>query len=198
MDGSQSSSPPSAFVSPLRYASASDRLFGQRTSLSPPVSRMNINSVAPMSIPNSQHDQRAPPPLPPPPIVPELEKGRDLSWEWANRGPRNDDPHSRPVSPLTYALGERKGSRSGDGDLRMQVISRRESSTSTLRSPPSVDNFDLAHRDEGYGSLSGTSIAQSVAHLLFHPSFVASPSFMRRVRARRSSGSLLHTVSRSC
>ena len=166
MDGSQSSSPPSAFVSPLRYGSASDRLFGQRTSLSPPISRMNINSVAPMSIPNSQNDPLAPPALPPPPIVPELDKGRDLGWEWQNRGLRPNDPHSRPVSPLSYASAERKHSRSGEGDLRMQAVARRESSTSTLRSPPSVDNFNFVHRDEGYGSLSGTSITQSVAHLL--------------------------------
>ena len=164
MEGSQSPAPSSVFVSAHGYTSGSDRLFGRRDSLSPRTSRTNINAAAPMPMPNASKGTWAPPPLPPPPAPLDLSKGRDLSWEHANPGHRREDPISRPVSPLSSPWSERKGSRASDGPPRMQVASRRESSVSTLRSPPSIDSLD-PERDEGYCSLSGTSFAQLVFHL---------------------------------
>ena len=161
MEGSHSSSPPSLFLNHHGFSSGPDRLFGNRISPPPRTSRMDMNVAAPMPMPNAPKEALAPPPLPPPRFVPDL-----VPWEHAdlNQQPHENRP-SRPVSPFSRPWPDRKGSRAGEGLPRMQTASRRRSSVSTWRSDPSKDSIEQ-DRDEGYGSLSGTSIAQSVPPLL--------------------------------
>ena len=157
MEGAHSSAPPPAFARRIRYPSAPQHPFGRPPSLSPPSFGEPINAAAPMTIPGSQKDPLAPPPLPPPtdPIL----EARSPNCNAGYPHQQSDDSSTRPVSPRTTLCRDRQDSRASEGESRMRVA-RRESSTSTFRSPHSIDTFGT---DEGYSSLSGAALSQSVS-----------------------------------
>ena len=115
-------------------------------------------SAAPVCIPNSRGSP-APPPLPPPRYIEDLALGSDPGWHWGNSGGQGESGNKfGPTSPRSSisqgSWNMRKEMEAGSDDFGE---GRRDSSTSTIRSPPRNDF------DEGYHSLSGTSIAyQSV------------------------------------
>jgi hypothetical protein len=118
-----------------------------------------------MPIPSGRVEPAPPPALPPPRFIEDLDVGRDPGWAWGN----------------TVAGGRGTGAVAAHSSLRGyweraegRQDHRRGSSTSTVRSP--ADETDGRGRDEGYHSLSGSSLAyQSV------------PSF-RRGRGRGGEG----------
>jgi hypothetical protein len=52
----------------------------------------SLSPALPMAIPN--HRDGVPPPLPPPRIIDELNKGKDPGWQWANGVIRPDHSHN--------------------------------------------------------------------------------------------------------
>ena len=112
----------------------------------------------PMAIPNTSHNP-APPPLPPPRYIHDLSAGRDPGWEWGNNSSRGfgqgvGASMAGSNFPKSWAK-QAEHSRHHEGSERPQY-KRRESSSSTIRSPTDTDTrYDLGRRqDEGYYSLS--------------------------------------------
>ncbi|MCJ1392232.1 hypothetical protein MMC18_005099 [Xylographa bjoerkii] len=140
--------------------------FSSRTSSysSPNASQPFPTPAAPVSIPNSWENP-APPPLPPPRFIEDIAMGRDPGWQWGNSGGRGEFANKfgavSPGSSISQGSWNlRKESEMGSDD---SGEARRDSSTSTIRSPSRTDF------DEGYHSLSGTSIAyQSVYFFSYH------------------------------
>ena len=126
-------------------------------------------SAMPMSIPNSR--EPVPPPLPPPKHIAEFSDrangGRDVAWEWGNAHEDGDWARSVPSIPVESSLyGSFSSSRKSVTDDRPEY--RRGSSASTIKSISGVDSRDSYLRiDEGYASLSGTSIGSSPSVLSF-------------------------------
>lgn len=126
-----------------------------------------INAPGPMSIPNAQ--EPVPPPLPPPRFIPSIQssarEGPDIAWQWENARqeaswPKSNTAQINPGSSLCG--GPFGGHRREPSDERPPE--RRSSSTSTVKSISDArydrrDNYPRI--DEGYHSLSGTSIGSS-------------------------------------
>jgi len=115
-----------------------------------------------MPIPNAREE--APPPLPPPRHLDEIDIVNDLGGQWANTFGggfgKTGLPTINPSSSLCIGQ-DRRLHEIGDG----VDCSRRRSSAATLRLSPDIDSkWDgFRHKDEGYHSLSGSGIAnQSV------------------------------------
>jgi hypothetical protein len=128
----------------------------------------------PMSIPNSRDP--VPPPLPPPrhlaDILDNRNNGPDIAWQWGNSHEDNSDwgrsiASVQPGSSLYGSFASRK-SFADDRDERPDN-SRRGSSTSTIKSMSGTQSRESTYPriDEGYASLSGTSIgsSKSVLHI---------------------------------
>ncbi|KAF6224022.1 hypothetical protein HO133_010596 [Letharia lupina] len=110
----------------------------------------------PLAIPNARFDL-APPPLPPPRNT-DITAGSDPGWAWGN-DPKGGNfgkarESLRPISNFPKSWGKNMEE---DRPLDPPEFRRRESSTSTVRSPAETSRgFDFArHQDEGYYSLSG-------------------------------------------
>ncbi|KAI9680538.1 MAG: hypothetical protein M1817_003978 [Caeruleum heppii] len=111
-----------------------------------------------MSIPNAR--EHVPPPLPPPRHIEALQEGGDgrvdLGWRWGN----GDDVGfgGKSVSPASSLVG----STAGLGyNGRRPSCARAGSSGATVTSPSRQDTREetIRHPDEGYASLSGSSLS---------------------------------------
>lgn len=131
---------------------------GRRRSTSRPTAMPFSRAPVPLAIPNARYDQ-APPPLPPPRYIDQVTAGSDPGWAWGN-DPKGGDfgkarESARPMSNYPKSWGK---TMEEDRPAWDQPESRRrESSTSTVRSPVDTSRgYDFArHQDEGYYSLSG-------------------------------------------
>ena len=132
----------------------------------------------PMSIPNSR--EPVPPPLPPPRHLADIasggDNGPDIAWKWGNLQENSHGwggSQSSSVAPGSSLLGGSFLSRNSSFMDERPDFFRRQSSTATIKSsrgmPDARDNS--YSRDEGYASLSGTSIGSN----LLVPNFLFSP-----------------------
>lgn len=121
-----------------------------------------ISSSIAMPIPNAR--EPAPPPLPPPRHLPDIadggNNGPDLAWRWGNSHDDSRDWESsiasvQPGSSLYGNFANRRGMK----DERPEYT-RRGSSMSTVKSADTRDH-PYPRIDEGYASLSGTSIGSN-------------------------------------
>ena len=116
----------------------------------------------PMAIPGSAAEHYAPPPLPPPRYIDEDAAGGDQGGQWKNSLDSSSFESGGSVSSRSSLRGnwDRKMVGARDADRH----SRRSSLASKLQSQPEVDTkYDFSrHVDEGYHSLSGSSLARSV------------------------------------
>ena len=150
MDFTPVTSPPSSLVHD-RNANNHGRRRSTSRSAAMPFSRAPA-----LAIPGARFDP-APPPLPPPRYIDEIAAGSDPGWAWGN-DPKGGNfgkakESAMPMSNFPKSWGKNIVER----PLDMPDFRRRESSTSTVRSPVDTNRgFDFArHQDEGYYSLSG-------------------------------------------
>jgi len=126
-------------------------------------------SSIPMPIPNARDP--VPPPLPPPRHIADLaggkNNGQDIAWKWGNSHRDSSDWETSisTVPPSSSLSGNSFASRK----FAERPVSRRESSTSTIKSASGADPRENAYtRDEGYESLSsGASIWQVLPFLFY-------------------------------
>jgi hypothetical protein len=130
-------------------------------------------SSIPMSIPHSRDP--VPPPLPPPRHLADIadggNNGPDIAWQWGNSHQDSSSDWGRsiasvqPGSSLYGSFASRKGIMDDRPDN-----SRRGSSTSTIKSTSGTESRENTYPriDEGYASLSGTSIGSNRLVLHFH------------------------------
>jgi hypothetical protein len=128
-----------------------------------------ISSSIAMPIPNARDP--APPPLPPPRHLPDIadggNNGPDLAWRWGNSHSDHSDWGSSIASVQSgSSLYGNSVARKSMKDERPEY-SRRGSSISTIKSAD-VRERSYPRIDEGYHSLSGTSIGsnRSVSHTI--------------------------------
>ena len=135
---------------------------GRRRSTSRSTGGMNFSRhpPGPMPIPNTRQDP-PPPPLPPPRFIGDLTAGSDPGWAWGN-----DPSGSFGKTGESMAAGSNFPKSWGRkveedrGQTERPEYRRRESSNSTVLSPPNTDRRYSSfsrHQDEGYYSLSGPS-----------------------------------------
>ena len=123
----------------------------------------------PMSIPNSMHED-PPPALPPPRHLEDLAAGNDPGWLWGNKIKRSGEFGSKGSGTVSPNSSLRGGSwdtsiETRSSPERPQVV-RRDSSTSTIKSTKDTEMYDaFRHGDEGYHSLSGSSLAYQLVFL---------------------------------
>ena len=114
-----------------------------------------------VSIPNLRHEP--PPPLPPPRFIEDFNVGRDPGWNWGNRfnSGRTEKSGTGSVSPGSSLLGNWEKRMEGKDCEEFPEDTRRVNSATTIKS--SLDNemkYDMfRYKDEGYHSLSGSSLA---------------------------------------
>jgi hypothetical protein len=136
----------------------SDRYRGShRPSFTSSLSSPSTVSV-PMPIPNMRDP--VPPPLPPPKHLADIaaggNNGPDIAWQWGNS--RHDsDWGGSSVTPGSSLYGSYTSRKSLHDD---RESARRSSSSSTIKSPSGHGSRENSYPriDEGYSSLSGTSI----------------------------------------
>lgn len=146
-----------------------------------------------MSIQGSR-EPSPPPPLPPPRRVKDIEMGQDLGWQWGNPGGKSVFPSASVPSTSSLHGTVNQPQRESEAQyehrkesemLRFPAFQRRKSSEKTSQSIPSIESFSFAHSDEGYGSLSGSSLAyQSVfppyIYIAYDASCVVSHTALQR------------------
>ncbi|RDW91479.1 hypothetical protein BP5796_02644 [Coleophoma crateriformis] len=177
-----------------RYHRASSRSGSHHSVTSP-----GLSSV-PMSIPNAR--EPVPPPLPPPKHIADLadsrRNGPDIAWQWGNSAEGDDWGRAASSVPPGSSL---YGSFTGRGNnlADEHPDARRGSSVSTVKSISGVvdtrDNYPRI--DEGYASLSGSSIGskmhdtrgfQSSVHDRFQSNAQAyDKSLLQKLDSRRGS-----------
>jgi hypothetical protein len=121
-------------------------------------------SSIPMSIPNAR--EPPPPPLPPPRHLADIadggSNGPDIAWKWGNSHVDNSDwgQSIASVAPGSSLYGSFARPRNMDN---RPEFPRRGSSTSTIKSTSGAEIRENAYPriDEGYASLSGTSIGSN-------------------------------------
>lgn len=128
-----------------------------------------------MAIPNTRHDP-PPPPLPPPRFIDDLTAGSDPGWAWAN-DPRGAFGKGRGVSAAGPSVPKSWDREMGDKrqtqPSQRPQLTRRDSSTSTVRSPTDAETRHqefARHQDEGYYSVSGpktSAMSQQSVYMLF-------------------------------
>jgi hypothetical protein len=163
--------PPEIFV---QESNPSDRFRTSSRSSSYNLDSSAAISSIPMSIPNAR--EPVPPPLPPPRHLADIadggSNGPDIAWQWGNS--REDHNWGRPsIQPGSSLYGSFASRKSVTMDDRPD-FDRRGSSTSTIKSISGDDGRDSAHLriDEGYASLSGTSIASNKSVLCLHSKYL--------------------------
>lgn len=126
----------------------------------------------PMSIPNARDP--VPPPLPPPRHLADIaaggNNGPDLAWQWGNSPEGSGWGGSlSSVAPGSSLYGGSFASRKSMMEDRPE-FTRRTSSTSTVKSITGLERQENSYPriDEGYASLSGTSIGSNRLALLSH------------------------------
>ena len=116
-----------------------------------------FSKTASMSIPNAKDpSSRAPPPLPPPRYIDDIDSNHDPGWRWGNSGNRSGfgSIGTGAVSPAS-SLRQNWDKRESPEAFSER---RRDSSASVLPSP--TEMHDIRFQDEGYHSLSGSSNLQ--------------------------------------
>lgn len=150
--------PPEIFV---QDSNPSDRFRTSSRSIPFNSSSSHAHLSGPMSIPNARDP--VPPPLPPPRHIADIAdngtNGPDIAWQWAN--PRQDSEwgkHISSIAPGSSLHGNGKSLLSERPDFN-----RRTSSTSTIKSISASEPRENGYPriDEGYASLSGTSIGSN-------------------------------------
>jgi hypothetical protein len=138
------------------------------------------NISGPMSIPKSR--DLVPPPLPPPRYMADIaeggKNGSDIAWHWANSHVREDSNWRGSISsviPGSSLFGNSVAKNMMD---ERPDFTRRSSSTSTIKSISGAANRENAYPriDEGYASLSGTSIG-SIRYVYLHVQSVSSQQY---------------------
>ena len=129
---------------------------GRRRSSSRSTAMSFSRSSVPMAIPNARYDH-PPPPLPPPRHIDDITAGSDPGWAWGNDPKEGDFGKARASAMPASNFPKSWGRNIGSVPLNQPEFRRRESSTSTVRSPSdSSKALEFArHQDEGYYSLSG-------------------------------------------
>ena len=145
---------------------------GRRRSTSRPSTMPYSRAPAPLAIPNTIHDL-APPPLPPPRYIDGITAGSDPGWAWGNDPEEGNFGKAResakPMSNFPKSWGR---TIEEDRPMDRPEFKRRESSTSTIRSPADTNRgMDFArHQDEGYYSVSGprhSAMSQQSVYICF-------------------------------
>lgn len=131
------------------------------------------STSVPMPIPNAR--ESVPPPLPPPRYLPDLAAGGsngDIAWKWGNSHAGNGD-WGQPTPSVTPGSSLHGSARKLNVMDERPELPRRGSSTSTIKSASggNVRENTYPRIDEGYASLSGTSIGsnKSVMYFTLHP-----------------------------
>ena len=137
---------------------------GRRRSTSRSAAMPFSRAPVPLAIPNARYDP-APPPLPPPRYIDEIAAGNDPGWAWGNDPKGGSFGKARESTMPMATFPKSWGKTMGD----QPEFRRRESSTSTVRSPADTSRgYDFArHQDEGYYSLSGprpSAMSQQSVH----------------------------------
>ena len=164
MDNPRSTSPRPMRASGLGHPYRSYGSASRTSARSPDASMSTSTSAIPM--PNARPPS-PPPALPPPRYIENLAVGQDPGWHFGNRHHKEDSDSGMPcVSPCSSLRGNWNMRKEENMDYEQDDDDRRRgSSTSTLRSP-SFSDFQASgvlHQDEGYHSLSGSSLAQRLA-----------------------------------
>ena len=136
----------------------------------------------PMSIPNARDP--VPPPLPPPRHLVDIadggNNGPDIAWQWGNSHSAGGWGESMSsissVAPGSSLYGRNFASKKGSMDDRPEYT-RRTSSTSTVKSITGLERQENPYPriDEGYASLSGTSIGSNRSVLPSQFQYAKSP-----------------------
>lgn len=193
MDFTRVTSPPSILVHDHNPNHGRKRSTSRSAAMSfsrPPV---------PLEIPNARYDP-PPPPLPPPRYIDDITAGSDPGWAWGN------DPNggsfgkaresARPMSNFPKSWGKNMEE---DRPWDRPEARRRESSTSTVRSPSDASRgFGFVrNQDEGYYSLSGprpNAMSQQSVYICSLRSFLLAtvPSRKASVPSLDSGLSVIH------
>lgn len=153
MDIPRASSPPSIRILDFNGSHGPDR------SATRPSTNPFSKAQRPMAIPNSTIADSPPPPLPPPRFIDDYAAGGAPDTPWADTfsiGSAKSGGSVSPGSSLRGSWGHNMAHRGSAG----RPDYRRGSSNSTIKSQPEADRrYDFSrHVDEGYYSLSGSSL----------------------------------------
>lgn len=158
MDNSHSRSPPPTRPQAIGGHSYSSQRLPRHDSFMASDASLPFSKSAAMSIPN-QRAPSPPPPLPPPRFVHDIAVGLDPGYHYSNSQSREEfESRIGCVSPdsrlrKSWALPK-------DEAMDFDQPDERES-----RRSPSIQDFHaMGHIDEGYHSLSGSSLAQRLAY----------------------------------
>ena len=159
MDIPRVTSPPSIHLNGFLGMDGPDRLSNR--SITSPFQTMQ----RPMAIPNSPADHYVPPALPPPRYIEEIAAGGEQGIQWRNSFNSASIESGGSVSSRSSLRGNWHQKMAGGRGNGKPDYNRRTSLASSRQSQPEADtNYDFSrHFDEGYHSLSGSSlINQSV------------------------------------
>jgi hypothetical protein len=158
MDSSHSRSPPPSRPQAIGgHSFSSQRLPRHDSFLSSDASLLFSKSAA-MSIPN-QRAPSPPPPLPPPRFVHDIALGLDPGYHYSNSQSRGEFEAKIGCDTPDSRLRQ-NWDRVKEEALDFDQFDEREK-----RRSPSIQDFHaMGHIDEGYHSLSGSSLAQRLAY----------------------------------
>ena len=159
--------------------------YGRRRSSSRSAAMPFSRAPVPLAIPNARYDP-APPPLPPPRYIDNITAGSDPGWAWGNEPKEGNFGKARETAMPASNFPKSWGKTIGQRPLDQPEFRRRESSTSTVRSPSDTSRgFDFArHQDEGYYSLSGSrpsAMSQQSVYVFFQ---IVSPSHCAMIQGK--------------
>lgn len=112
-----------------------------------------------MRIPNRTIEDFAPPPLPPPPRINDLEDGHDAGWLHANSMGRPDVAKLAPINPGSSLLG---GHHPPEPIPRLERMTLDESSYRTNDSFSHVKLEPPRPQEVGFGSTMSTTLSEPV------------------------------------
>ena len=123
----------------------------------------------PMAIPGSAAEIYAPPPLPPPRYIEEDAAGGDYGAQWRNSLDSSSFESGGSVSSRSSLRGNWDRKVAGGRATGRPDCNRRTSAAMKLPSQPEMDTrYDHSrHVDEGYHSLSGSSLVNQSVHKVF-------------------------------
>lgn len=123
----------------------------------------------PMAIPGSAAEIYAPPPLPPPKYIEEDAAGGDYGTQWRNSLDSSSFESGGSVSSRSSLRGNWDRKVAGGRATGRPDYNRRTSAVMKLPSQPEMDTrYDYSrHVDEGYHSLSGSSLVNQSVHNRF-------------------------------
>ncbi|KAI4234748.1 MAG: hypothetical protein LQ349_003589 [Xanthoria aureola] len=161
MNTSDIMSPPSILIHDM------NNMNGPRNSSSRTAHKNFSRSSGPMAVPNAhREDQYVPPPLPPPRHMEDLAAGSDPGWRWgnsSNHGGFGGGKFDSSISSSSSLRGSWDSRMEDEGFSDRPDPSRHNPSITSTNLPPSLDRkYDFSrHFDEGYHSLSGSSLSSN-------------------------------------